>query len=136
MVFLAEADLHAFILEEHLDTLTEGVATALDDTERIAIEEASTYLRHRYNVAAAFGATGSDRNSQLIRILSDITLYHLFTRVQPDEIPELRVKRYDDAISTLNRISKGQISPNLPALSPAQGSPIRWGSQPKQDHYL
>lgn len=78
--------------------------------------------------------TGDNRNQQLVNYFIDITLYHLHSRVAPRNIPELRVKRYDDAIAWFKMAAgKGDntVTADLPLLQPKQGGRIRWGGNIK-----
>lgn len=74
---------------------------------------------------------GDNRSQQLVTYLIDITLYHLHSRIAPRNIPELRVKRYDDAIKWLKSASKGDVTVNIPSLQPKQGGRVRWGGNIK-----
>lgn len=74
---------------------------------------------------------GDNRSQQLVTYLVDITLYHLHSRIAPRNIPELRIKRYDDAIKWLKSVSKGDVTANIPTLQPVQGSRIRYGGNIK-----
>lgn len=67
------------------------------------------------------------RDQQMVLYLIDIVLYHLHTRIAPRNIPELRVKRYDDAIEWLRMCAEGKVTPNLPLIQPMQGNRIRFG---------
>ena len=54
------------------------------------------------------------RNAQMVNYMIDIVLYHLHSRIAPHNIPDLRVKRYDDAIKWLKDCAKGDnITANL-----------------------
>jgi hypothetical protein len=81
--------------------------------------------------ATTYWTQGDNRSQQLLTFLIDITLYHLHSRISPRNIPELRVKRYDDAIRWLKAVGKGDVTANLPLLKPAQGSRIRYGGNVK-----
>jgi len=81
--------------------------------------------------ATTYWTQGDNRSQQLLTFLIDITLYHLHSRISPRNIPELRVKRYDDAIRWLKAVSKAEVTANLPLLKPAQGSRIRYGGNVK-----
>lgn len=70
---------------------------------------------------------GDSRDQQMVLYLIDITLYHVHARIAPRNIPDLRVKRYDDAINWLKMCAKGDVTPELPLLQPAQGNRIRFG---------
>ena len=75
---------------------------------------------------------GDNRNQKLVQSMVDITLYHLHSRIAPRNVPQLRVKRYDDAILYLESCSKGLVSLNLETIQPNQGSRISGGSEPKR----
>lgn len=71
---------------------------------------------------------GDNRNQQIVNYLIDIVLYHTLSRISPRNIPELRVKRYDDAIAWLKNCAKGDdITANLTKIQPTQGMRIRFG---------
>jgi hypothetical protein len=87
---------------------------------------------------------GDNRNQQIVLYLIDITLYHLHSRINPRNIPDLRKERYDGnsqmqtggAIAWLKRVASGDITADLPQISPQQGLSIRWGSVEKTDTYF
>jgi len=68
---------------------------------------------------------GDDRNKKLKTVVVDICLYNLFSRITPKSIPTVRLIRYDgngdkakseNAISWLEKVQKGNITPDLPVL--------------------
>jgi signal peptidase I len=79
---------------------------------------------------------GDNRNQQIVMYLLDITLYHLHSRINPRNIPDLRKERYDGnnatqnggAIAWLKRVASGDITADLPQILPQQGVSIRWGN--------
>lgn len=76
----------------------------------------------------SYWTTGDNRNQQLVMYVIDITLYHVHKRIAPRNIPDLRVKAYDDAIRWLKDAAKGDfITANLPRIQPRSGARIRWG---------
>lgn len=77
-----------------------------------------------------------NRNQQMVTYMTDVALYHLHSRIAPRNIPDLRVKRYDDAIAWLKQCAKGDdITANLPKIQPTQGMRNRYGSVlPKQNN--
>lgn len=83
---------------------------------------------------ATFWTLGDNRSQMLVTYMVDITLYHLHSRIAPMNIPDLRVKRYDDAIKHLTMYAKGMITAQFPKLQPPQGNRIRWGSNVKQSN--
>lgn len=82
---------------------------------------------------------GDNRNPQVVMYLIDILLYHLHSRINPRNIPELRNIRYDGngpmqiggAIGWLKNVQKGKVSLALNEIQPTQGLAIRFGSYPK-----
>lgn len=84
---------------------------------------------------AAF-VEGDNRSAQLVLYISDILLYHIERRIAPQNIPDLRVKRYDDAIAWLKNAAEGDtITAAIPLSQPNQGRRIRYGSRlPKQNN--
>jgi len=79
---------------------------------------------------------GDTRNQQMVTYMTDVVLYHLHSRIAPRNIPDLRVKRYDDAIAWLKQCAKGDdITADLPKIQPTQGMRNRYGSVlPKQNN--
>jgi hypothetical protein len=73
-----------------------------------------------------------NRDAQMVLYTCDIVLYHLHARIAPRNIPDLRVKRYDDAIAWLKMCAEGAITPNLPLIQPKQGNRIRYGGNIRQ----
>jgi len=82
---------------------------------------------------------GDNRNQQIVMYLIDITLYHLHSRINPRNVPELRAIRYDGmnalqtggAIGWLKKVASGDITADLPVIVPVQGNSIRYGSVTK-----
>ena len=73
-----------------------------------------------------------NRDQQLVAYVVDLTLYHVHTRIAPRNIPELRLKRYDDALAWFMMCAKGEVTPNLPLIEPKQGNRIRYGGSIRQ----
>lgn len=87
---------------------------------------------------------GDNRNQLIVMYLVDIVKYHLFGSIPPKDIPDLVKQRYNGdspndaggAIGWLKRVASGDITADLPQLSPQQGMSIRYGSRPKVDNFL
>lgn len=85
---------------------------------------------------STYWTKGDNRSQQTVTYLMDIALYHLHASIAPMNIPELRVKRYDDAIGWLRKVAKGEITANFPVLQPTQGLKRRFGGNIKvNNHY-
>jgi phage gp36-like protein len=74
---------------------------------------------------------GDNRDQQLVQYMIDISLYHIHSRISPRNIPEFRVKRYDDAVCWLKMVMEGDVTSAIPPLQPPQGRRVRWGSNIK-----
>lgn len=76
---------------------------------------------------------GDSRNQQMVMYMIDLTIYHLYARVAPKNIPQTRVDRYDAVIYWLKNVAKGQdITADIEKIQPPQGKRIRWGSKIKR----
>lgn len=158
MSFLTSADYGLQIRQELRDLVTDGSSTLLNDAGLAAQVEMESYLRGRYDVTKIFTAPNATpavpangstpavpakpdmRNRQVVMYLVDMALYHLHSRQNPRNVPQIRQDRYDHAISWLKMARKGELSVGLPELpdTNADGSPNndtilpRGGSLPKQ----
>ena len=78
---------------------------------------------------------GDNRNQQLVNYCIDVALYTVHSRIAPRNIPDLRVKRYDDVIKWLKNAAQGNtITANLPLIQPSQGMRIRWGGDVRRQN--
>ena len=156
MIFLIKPDFNISIDEDILDELIEypfieedadpttdeqelidAAMALLDLGENAAIEEATGYLTARYLTDEIFNKTGSDRNGMIIMRVVDIALYHIHARLNPKEIPEIRAKRYDDAIKWFLDVNSGIINPpGLPKPEDNSKAALLFGSNKKRDHYF
>jgi hypothetical protein len=79
---------------------------------------------------------GDNRNPLIVQYLLDITLYHLHSRINPRNIPDLRKERYNGndpmdrggAIGWLKKVASSDLTADLPTIDPSQGVSIRWGN--------
>lgn len=101
-------------------------SATLEDAELAAEMEMKTYLNARFDITAIFNRTmpAADRDPLIVLYLVDITLYHLFTNISPDMIPELREKRYKAAIQWLKDVATGKITPLLPEVDPTDENTV------------
>lgn len=80
---------------------------------------------------------GDTRHQQILMYMIDITLYHLHARINPRNVPELRMQRRDEAIKWLKAVSDGKLQPNLPIYDTTDDEDantiIRWDSNTKMN---
>lgn len=79
---------------------------------------------------------GDNRNQQMIVYILDMLIYHLYRRIPPAVVPEIRILAYQTAVSWLNKVAKGdEVVADIVKKQPASGSRIRYGSRPKNENY-
>lgn len=111
-----------------------GNSEARETAEAAALEQVASYIRHRYDVAAAFAASGTDRNYMLVQCVVNISLWLMVHRLPQNMGHERRECLYNDAVKWLRDIQAGKASPDLPTYKSEDGAdddtrnPIRAGS--------
>ena len=136
-MFIQEEELRSVAYSYQLEQIVENDATILQMAIEAATEEVRGYLSSRYDTAAAFAATGADRNPLLVEITKDIALWYIIRLSNVDIIYEPVKERYDRAVQWLDRVARGTITPDLPAATDDNGEylqPMRYGSMPKQQY--
>lgn len=139
MTFLTIDDFKAVCDMQTLNVINQADTANLDRAERYAIEEVSSYLRSRFDTAAAFSASGDQRNGFLVMILADVCLYHLIAWLPKRIGFEIRETRYKQAIDWLKDVQAGKASPDLPVpTDPDTGEvtsqPVRFGGWAKSEY--
>lgn len=133
MIFLEEKDFDMLIKQDILDKIAANDRQLVRKAELAALQEAESYLRNRFEVAAIWQKKGEDRNALLVMYITDMLLYHIHSRTNPRQMPEIRAIRYDAAIDWLKAVAKAAISPDLPLLlTPDQGSKFRAGYETRR----
>jgi len=128
--FLSDEDYKTLITSDELDVIQQSDEETRQAAETQTIEEISSYLRSRYNVAGVF--TGETRNAKIVQIACDLTIYTLLNSIPGRFVSDIRVKRRDDAIEWLKGVQKGIIIPDLPLYDEEDSkNPIRFGSNTK-----
>jgi hypothetical protein len=61
----------------------------------------------------------ADRNPLLVRLMVDLVLYELHSRINPNNIPEFRIVRYDKAVRFLmdSVDTRKNVNPNFPLIT-------------------
>lgn len=137
MKFLTKEDFKAVCDNATLAVIDQADEANLDRAELYSIEEISSYLRGRYDVAKAFSQTDSARNSLLVMTCCDVALYHLVAWLPKRIGFEIRETRYKRAIQWLESVQASKACPDLPILQDDKGeavSPIKFGSWQKNNN--
>lgn len=118
--FLLDTDYDVLIRTEVKGILLENFSqTKLLSAENMAIAQIKNYLNGRYDIQAIFTAIEEARNSFVIMIAIDCALYHLYSSIAPNKIPEHRSERYQDALEWLKLAAKGEAIADLPLIKDA-----------------
>lgn len=135
-MYIDKADFDKLIKADQLDTITDSDDTKIDEAILAAQEEVFAYLRARYDVTEVQQQTGSDRNNLLIIYIADVALYHLFSRLTPRNVPELRINRYERVLEFLSRVQSLKASLDLPEYDDEDKQYVLSGSnRPRNHHY-
>lgn len=139
MTFLSTDDFKAVCDSQTLNVINQADPDNLDRAECYAIEEVSSYLRTRYDVAATFSMSGQQRNGYLVMIVADVALYHLVAWLPKRIGFEIRETRYNQAIAWLKDVQSGKATPDLPTpTDPNTGQetsqPVRYGGWSKSEY--
>ncbi len=132
-MFLTISDISASLHNEVRDLLARWSEAIILEHCATSESEVESYLSRRYHIRPELEKTGDDRHKLLLAIARDIAIYRLYHL--SESIPNIRVKRYDDSIKTLDNLAKGIITmPGIPAApDPETGTPdanaISWGGK-------
>ena len=109
MSFITDDDYSVLIRKEIKGILLENYSdTKLAGAEQMAIDQIKNYISGFYDTLKIFSAEGTERNSFIVMITIDCALYHLYTSLAPNKIPQHRSDRYADALEWLKGIADGK----------------------------
>lgn len=133
--FLTPDDYRAVCDAYEFETL-EANTPIRHTAEQAAIEQISSYCRHRYDMQRAFSLRGSERNPMLVQAAVNISLWLIVHRLPQSMGHEQRSCLYDDSIKWLRDIQSGRATPDLPTYDSPDGTetdlrnPCAFGSNP------
>lgn len=136
MAFLTADDYKESIKDNILTDIIEGDDTLRTSAELKSQELMESYLAMRFKVGTIFSQTGVERNPMIIQFMVDISLYYLHKRINPNQIPDIRIEEFDNAKQWLSKVSAGKLKPNLPELANDEGNSktVSYGSNTKYHH--
>lgn len=139
MAFLTDDDYKDQVKDSVLATIIENTSSLRTKAENKAQAQLTSALNVRYDVAAVFAAAGDARNSEVVMYMVDMVLYHLHSRINPGQVPELRKERYQDAMDWMKMVASGKLEPDLPKPSGSlEGTKldVQYGGRaPRQPYY-
>ena len=126
MAFITDDDYTVLVRNEIKDILLENYTeTRLRAAEQMGISQVKNYLSGRYDIAAIFSKSGDERNSHIVMIALDCTLYHLYTATVPRKMPDIRSQRYQDALDWLKLAATGEATADLPVKKDDTGADLK-----------
>ena len=118
-MFLTIPDLNASLQAEIRELLSRFSEAIVIEHCLTAEAEIESYLGRRYHIRPLLELEGAERNKLLLAIARDIAIYRLYHL--HESIPNIRVKRYDDALRLLRDLATGLISlPGAEAAPPPE----------------
>ena len=76
-----------------------------EEAEEEAMTEVASFLRGRFDMSAAYAATGQARNKHLVMMVVDVAIWNMSPQVAFAVVPEIRESRYKAAIAWLSLAS-------------------------------
>jgi len=138
--FITIPDYDARIHREILDALVRQDEAIIEVLEDQSIALMRSYLNNRYDCDRIFSETGNDRNSLILMMALDITVYNIFCVHNPQKISQTTKDRYDRAVAWLKEVNAGRATidgaPLLPPDTLAANSPwLTTGNRKRTNHY-
>lgn len=143
---ISPSDLSTHLYAEIAEEITRGDNTVATQSITEAIEEVKAYLS-KYDLKAMFGsvadATAPTYTDNFIKsIVKDVAIWHYINLANPNINYENARTRYQDAIKKLEKIMRGEMTPQgwpfyiPPSNDPTPGNAVWWGSTTKRDTHL
>ena len=124
MGFLKDKDFTMLIRKEVKDIISESDNNTvnseikLSEAEQTAIAQIKNYLYGQYDTDKIFAPVNDGepdtRNKHIVMVCLDLMIYHLYTSIAPNLMPDSRANRYQDCIDWLKSAGKGDTPADLP----------------------
>ena len=141
--FIHDSDYPTLIRDEIRTVLLENYTDQkLLLAEKMGVSQVKHHLA-KYDVATIFKTYETlpdpdPRDHYMVMISIDCALYHLYSSLAPDSVPNHRSERYQDALNWLQSVHKGEMKADLPIKKDESGhiqSDIKIGSKHKPCNY-
>jgi phage gp36-like protein len=120
--FLLKTDYRGWLSESIIDQITGGDDTAIDGPELIAEQRIKDACATKYNMAAEFAKTSTERNRTLLRWMLSLSCYFIYHDISDDDIPARVIKDYDDVVAELDKIAQGKLSVDMDRVLETDGT--------------
>lgn len=117
------------------------VYTAIADSQNIALTVTASWspMVNVLTSNATYWTVGDNRYPMFVELAMDMTLYNLHARINPRNIPELRIERNREALDQLDAWASGTDTAEVLNINTtdSEGFSIRYGnSLDKQDNFF
>lgn len=134
-------------LNEILDQAAATSGKTSDQVRQFAESYARAFvtskLKSKYNIAGEYARDSSDPNRDMLilNVTIDLALCTLHKTINPRDIPELRQRACEAAVSFLDEVRKGDALINVPLVDNPEvrsfnGSQVKFISRPYEDASL
>lgn len=132
MAYVEESDYSRVISKLDLDALLDEAVvdypgkTTIEvrlEAEKMAQSKINLFLSERFDMAAEFALEkGQGRDQTVLKCYLDFSVYFLHFTIEPRDIPKLRIKAYNECITSLEMIRDGNVKTGLTELPETFGS--------------
>lgn len=141
MAYITPAELTTHLGTVQIETISDGDETMLLAAIDGAVSEMRGYLVQKYDIDTETKKTGEARNPLLLIFVKDMSVWHFVNICNVSTSLELRENRYNRAVSWLKAVQKGDVIPDLPVKTSADGTPDNTtpfvvGSNPKRTNHI
>lgn len=134
-------DLKSHLYSEKVALISREDPAIAEAACQAAIVEAKGYMG-AYDTEAIFSKAGAERNPLLLLFLKDMAVWHFVNLCNAGTDMELRLNRYERAVSWFKELQKGNIGINLPKKPDPMGAEapgstvISWHSNEKKEQHF
>lgn len=97
----------AYVIGNYVHTTTGLVYVSIQNGTNKPVTNTAYWTAVTVNINSDYWTEGDNRYALLVEICIDLTLHVLYSRINPRNIPELRIDRYREAIDQLERWASG-----------------------------
>lgn len=137
--YLTTDDVLSRIRDEHRSDLTDATESVELTCESMAIAKVKSAINGRYDVNAVFAQTGAQRSPLIVLHVLNLYVYLMYRRINPRKMPEEVRLDHSESLDWLDKVARGDESPDLPALQDPERSamePRYGGGQARSGHYF
>lgn len=137
MSYLTSDDLKTFLDEREIAAVKRDYEVDGADKLPVGINYAENYVKDRigkrYDMAAEFAKTGSERSTTLLEILAHIAIWKLAATFPTVQLDGKRHYNYEEAMKNLAKVESGQLLTELPKITGTTAGEVVFGISTNTD---